>query len=187
MAAATMPMRRPLKDAFVACGGRVKRMVEPRGRCGRTSPISFGTREATDARSAPSTPACTSMVRAMLKWVMFVGPRTCDTLATLESNSGRRVFAAVGKRYDPDEVKRTVPLLKGVVSRAWIESTRTCGVWTATGYCTPVFGSIQKFGAVCELDDSETSRTLATSRTVSPTPAAEGRRTSPRNLAVVHT
>src|SRR5712664_4634736 len=103
---------------------------------------------------------------------MFVGPRTCETLATLESRSGRRALARVGEATDPDEARRTEPLLKGVVSRDWIESSRTCGVWTATGYCTPVFGSIQKFGAVCALEDSETSRSLATSRKVRPTSCA---------------
>jgi len=56
----------PLKDAFIACGCPVKRIVEPRGRCGRTSSIIFWTRDATAPRSVPSTPACTSMVRAML-------------------------------------------------------------------------------------------------------------------------
>ena len=92
-----MPMPRPLKDAFIACGCPVKRIVEPRGRWERTPSISFCTPDATDARSAPSTPACTSMVRAMLKWVTLVGPRPCDTLATLESSSGRRLLAGVGE------------------------------------------------------------------------------------------
>src|ERR1700746_2060203 len=99
---------------------------------------------------------------------MFVGPSTCATLATLESSSGRSALAGVGEEEDPFEAKPAAELRKGVVSRDWIESTRTCGVWTATGYCTPVFGSIQKFGAVCELEDSEMSRSLATSRIVKP-------------------
>src|SRR5712692_5362610 len=115
---------------------------------------------------------------------MFVGPRTCDTFATLESRSGRTALAEVGEVKDPDEAKPTEPLLKGVVSRDWIESTRTCGVWMATGYCTPVFGSIQKFGAVCELDDSEMSRSLATSRIVSPTSCAALRSTSTSSSGV---
>src|SRR6266851_5646225 len=115
---------------------------------------------------------------------MFVGPRTWETLATLESRSGRRALAGVGEVEDPDDAKRTEPLLKGVVSRDWIESTRTCGVWTATGYCTPVFGSIQKFGAVCELEESEMSRSLATSRIVSPTSCAAVRSTSTSSSGV---
>src|SRR5438094_529733 len=115
---------------------------------------------------------------------MLVGPRTCDTFATFESRSGRPVLAGVGEVEDPDEARATEPLLKGVVSRDWIESTRICGVWTATGYCTPVFGSIQKFGAVCELDDSETSRSLATSRIVNPRSWAAVRLTSTSSSGV---
>src|SRR2546426_592523 len=115
---------------------------------------------------------------------MFVGPSTCDTFATFESRSGLPALAGVGEAEDPDEAKATEPLLKGVVSRDWIESTRICGVWTATGYCTPVFGSIQKFGAVCELDDSETSRSLATSRIVSPRSSAAVRLTSTSSSGV---
>src|SRR5439155_1248360 len=115
---------------------------------------------------------------------MFVGPITCDTFATFESRSGLPALAGVGEAEDPDEAKATEPLLKGVVSRDWIESTRICGVWTATGYCTPVFGSIQKFGAVCELDDSETSRSLATSRIVSPRSWAAVRLTSTSSSGV---
>src|SRR3954470_3477505 len=98
---------------------------------------------------------------------MLVGPSTCDTLATLESRSGRRVLASVGDPYEPEEARRLMPVVSEVCSSAWMESIRACGVWTATGYCTPVFGSIQKFGAVCELDESETSRSLPTSRMVS--------------------
>ena len=54
----------------------------------------------------------------------------------------------------------------------------------ATGYCTPVFGSIQKLGAVCELEEREMSRSLATSRIVSPTSCAAVRSTSTSNSGV---
>src|SRR3989440_11789254 len=115
---------------------------------------------------------------------MLVGPSRWETLATLESRPGRRVLASVGEPRDPEEANGAEPLVKGVVSRDWIESTRICGVWTATGYCTPVFGSIQKFGAVCELDDSETSRSLATSRIVNPRSWAAVRLTSTSSSGV---
>src|SRR5205807_8823085 len=108
---------------------------------------------------------------------MLVGPKTCETFATLESRPGRRVLARVGEAREPEEANGAEPLVKGVVSRDWIESIRFCGVWTATGYCTPVFGSIQKFGAVCELDESEMSRSLLTSRMVSPISCAALRST----------
>src|SRR5439155_11730512 len=115
---------------------------------------------------------------------MLVGPKTCETFATLESRPGRRVLARVGEAREPEEANGAEPLVKGVVSRDWIESTRTCGVWTATGYCTPVFGSIQKFGAVCELEESEMSRSLATSPIVSPTSCAAARSTSTSSSGV---
>src|SRR2546426_4999369 len=98
---------------------------------------------------------------------MFVGPSVCETFATFESNSGRRVLASVGVMELPDDAMLTA-LVKGVDSSLWIESMRNWGVWMATGYCTPVLGSSQKFGAVCALDESEMSRSLATSRAVSP-------------------
>ena len=68
---------------------------------------------------------------------MFVGPITCDTFATFESRSGLPALAGVGEAEDPDEAKATEPLLKGVVSRDWIESTRICGVWTAAAGRVP--------------------------------------------------
>src|SRR5207244_6976366 len=106
------------------------------------------------------------------------------TRATLESRPGRGVLAAEGGARGAEDANGGEPLVKGVVSRDWIESSRTCGVWTATGYCTPVFGSIQKFGAVCELEESEMSRSLATSRIVSPTSCAAARSTSTSSSGV---
>src|SRR5919108_5918553 len=99
---------------------------------------------------------------------MFVDPSTCEMFATFESSSGRFRLAAVGEAYVPEDARVAVGA-RGVVWSAWIESLRTCGVWIATGYWTPVFGSSQKFGVVCALDESEMSRALATSRAVSPT------------------
>jgi len=55
----------------------------------------------------------------------LAGPSKCETFATLESRLGRRVLARVGEARDPEEAKDAEPLVKGVVSRDWIESTRT--------------------------------------------------------------
>src|SRR6267154_3369734 len=115
---------------------------------------------------------------------MLVGPRTCPTLATLESRPGRIAFAGVGEAEDFDAARDTDALVKGVVSSDWMESTLTWGVWTAIGYWMPVFGSIQKFGAVCELDEREMSRSLATSRIVRPRSSAALRSTSTSNSGV---
>src|SRR6266481_6351677 len=109
---------------------------------------------------------------------MFVGPVMRETLATLESSSGRVELAATGVRKDPELTTAAVLLMRGVDSTAWMESIRTWGVWTATEYWTAVFGSIQKFGAVWKLPESETSRSLPTSRMVSPTSCAAVRSTS---------
>src|SRR5882672_8627423 len=109
---------------------------------------------------------------------MFVGPLMRVTLARVESSSGRVGLAAVGVREDPEVTTLAVLLIRGVDSSAWMELIRTCGVWTATEYWTAVFGSIQKFGAVWKLPDNETSRSLPTSRMVSPTSCAAVRSTS---------
>src|SRR6266850_5890902 len=74
---------------------------------------------------------------------MFVGPIMRETLATLESSSGRVELAVIGARKDPALTTLAVLLMSGVDWSAWMESIRTCGVWTATEYWTAVFGSIQ--------------------------------------------
>jgi len=107
-----------------------------------------------------------------------------ETLARLESSSGRVELAAAGVRKDPELTTLAVLLIRGVDSSAWMELIRTCGVWTATEYWTAVFGSIQKFGAVWKLPDSETSRSLPTSRIERPTSCAAVRSTSTSSSGV---
>ena len=55
---------------------------------------------------------------------------------------------------------------------------RCCGVCTLTLYCTPFCGLSQTLGAVCPLEARETRRSEATSRWVSPSPAARTRSTA---------
>src|SRR3569833_905184 len=93
---------------------------------------------------------CKSNVRATLKCVMFAGPENRSIFARLSS-----VCALPGEF----EI--------GVARNASTESTSYCGVWTATRYCTPRL-SIQKLGDTVPDDDSETSRSLATSLSDSP-------------------
>ncbi|MEY4512577.1 MAG: hypothetical protein RLZZ450_4699 [Pseudomonadota bacterium] len=64
---------------------------------------------------------------------------------------------------------------------------RYCGVWTATEYWMPFLGSSQKLGAVCPLDDSEMSMSLAMSRWVRPSELAASRSTLTRSWGVAVT
>ena len=64
------------------------------------------------------------------------------------------------------------PEVIGVVARSVRDVRRNCGVCATTGYCVPVLGSIQKERVVCELPESDTSRSDATSVSVSPRSAA---------------
>jgi len=64
--AATIPTPSPVNEAFIACVCPVSLIVDPWGKCARVSAMSFCTADETDPRSAPSTFACTSTVRAML-------------------------------------------------------------------------------------------------------------------------
>jgi len=66
----------------------------------------------------------------------------------------------------------------GVVARSPREASRNCGVWAAMAYWVPLFGSIQKESVVCELPESETSRSEATSVSESPRSTALLRSTS---------
>src|SRR6266446_3807891 len=115
---------------------------------------------------------------------MFVGPMMRETLATLESSSGRVELAVTGARNDPELTTLAVLLRRGVDWSAWMESIRTCGVWTATEYWTAVLGSSQKFGAVWKLPEVETSRSLPTSRIERPTSCAAVRSTSTSSSGV---
>ena len=75
----------------------------------------------------------------------------------------------------------------GVACRASIESMRNCGVWVATGYCTPFCGLSQKFGAAWADPESEMRRLLATSRWVRPTWLARVRSTVTLNAGALMT
>src|SRR5262249_22744853 len=96
------------------------RTIMPRGRVGFIPSTTRSTALATDARSVPSTFACTSYVRAALKWVTFAGPVVRETAATLERSCGVEVG----------------PTESGVVSSGFTDQLAYCGVCTATRYWT---------------------------------------------------
>ena len=76
------------------------------------------------------------------------------------------------------EVAGEVVPVTGVAARSRSEASRNCGVWAAMLYWVPLFGSIQKDSVVCELPDSDTRRSEATSVSDSPSSAALLRSTS---------
>src|SRR5262245_5486096 len=118
----------------------------PRGSFGFVSATSWFSLSATDARSAPSTLACTSNVRAMLKCVMLAGLYVRVTCARFDKNWGLEPGVEIGVDFSASRL-----------------STPYCGVCTATRYWMPRFGSTQKLGETWPLEDSDTSRSLATS------------------------
>src|SRR5882762_4764034 len=72
-------------------------------------------------------------------------------------------------RFDNICEEPPIPPLSGVLPRSLRFPKRNCGVWLATWYCVPLFGSTQNDGDVWKLPDRDTSILLATVCSVSPT------------------